>query len=173
MISYDDALASLMAMFPDVDTDTISTVLRDHNGHMERTIDALLVLFASCFPFFSPLFAFHNKHITEELHRRGQKPVNGIEPGPAQVAQDEALAMEVQRRLAIQAAMEDQARARQQQQARARAAAAAAPRQPPSCLFLNSHNHHFSTISPNSQTIHGGNKHKHSDSDDGPDSGHV
>ena len=171
MISYDDALASLMAMFPDVDTDTISTVLRDHNGHMERTIDALLVLFASCFSSF-PSICF-SQHITEELHRRGQKPVNGIEPGPAQVAQDEALAMEVQRRLAVQAAMEDQARARQQQQARARAAAAAAPRQPPSCLFLNSHNHHFNTTSPNSQTIHGGNKHKHSDSDDGPDFGHV
>lgn len=52
MISYDDALASLMAMFPDVDTDTINTVLRDHGGHMERTIDALLVLFA--FFFFFP-----------------------------------------------------------------------------------------------------------------------
>ena len=46
MITYDDALASLMAMFPDMDTDTIATVLRDHGGHMERTIDALLVMFA-------------------------------------------------------------------------------------------------------------------------------
>ena len=47
MISYDDALANLMAMFPDMDTETIAVVLRDHGGHMERTIDALLVMFAA------------------------------------------------------------------------------------------------------------------------------
>ena len=64
MISYDDALANLMAMFPDVDTDTISTVLRDHNGHMERTIDALLVLFA-----LSSFFLFlHNTNALSHPH---------------------------------------------------------------------------------------------------------
>ena len=61
MISYDDALANLMAMFPDVDTDTISTVLRDHNGHMERTIDALLVLFAAPVFFFPHLSPQHTR----------------------------------------------------------------------------------------------------------------
>ena len=50
MISYDDALANLMAMFPDMETDTISAVLRQQGGHMERTIDALLVMFVACSP---------------------------------------------------------------------------------------------------------------------------
>ena len=68
--------------------------------------------------------------------------MNSVEPGPVQVAQDEALAMEVQRRLALQAAMEDQARARQQQQQQARARAAAARPPPSSLLSTSTHCHH-------------------------------
>ena len=50
------------------------------------------------------------------LIRRGQAPVNSVQAGPAQVARDEAIALELQRRMAIQAAMEENARASRAQQ---------------------------------------------------------
>jgi len=44
MISYEDAMRELGEMFPEVDREVLGVILRDNKGHLERTIDNLLVL---------------------------------------------------------------------------------------------------------------------------------
>ena len=43
-VSFESALAQLKAMFPTFDKEVITMVLRSHNGHMERTVEALLTM---------------------------------------------------------------------------------------------------------------------------------
>ena len=59
--------------------------------------------------------------------------MNSVEAGPAQVARDEAIALELQRRMALQAAMQNEAQARRAQQQR-RVVVQARPRDQPAEL---------------------------------------
>ena len=43
-VSFESALAQLNAMFPSFDKEVITMVLRTQNGHMERTVEALLTM---------------------------------------------------------------------------------------------------------------------------------
>eukprot|EP00741_Cyanophora_paradoxa_P016103 tig00000042_g15544.t1 len=43
-VSYEDALATLTAMFPTIDKEVIGAVLDSHQGHMENTIESLLAV---------------------------------------------------------------------------------------------------------------------------------
>lgn len=43
-MSYDDAVSTLQAMFPDWDKETLETVLTSNNYHVERTIEAIFIM---------------------------------------------------------------------------------------------------------------------------------
>lgn len=43
-ISFEDALATLQAMFPEWDRDTLETLLVSNDYHVERTIETVLTM---------------------------------------------------------------------------------------------------------------------------------
>lgn len=71
-VAYEQALEVLQAMFANIDVEVIQSVLHSHRGHMERTVESLLLISgdASAAP-----SAAHDASATEgdeELARRLQ-----------------------------------------------------------------------------------------------------
>lgn len=43
-ITFDEAMVMLTSMFPEVDTEVVTLLLKQNRGHLEKTIDNLLVM---------------------------------------------------------------------------------------------------------------------------------
>lgn len=114
MIKYDEAISMLCEMFPDYDLDVIKAVLRANRGHFENTVDQLLTSGGSISP--SPSTASSTSSTstpssassstsapTQEqiLSNITNTPIPQNMTREEQIAYDEALAREMQRRILI------------------------------------------------------------------------
>ena len=118
MIKYEEAIETLCEMFPDYDLDVIKAVLRANRGHFENTIDQLLQLkpaaataaaASSVAP--SPAAASVSSGASsssESSSAQSQRSSNAASSSvqhtmsrEEQIAYDEALAREMQRRILI------------------------------------------------------------------------
>lgn len=112
MIKYDEAIGNLCEMFPDYDLDVIKTVLRANRGHLESTIDQLLssrpnrsetAAAAATTKSTTSTAAVSEGSTGSKSTSNGQGFVNAPIPSnmtrEEQIAYDEALAREMQRRI--------------------------------------------------------------------------